>query len=349
VHRAAARLKSQVVIGLTGTPLENSVYDLKAIFDICLPGYLGSDRDFKNRYADPIANTADPASRQALTRLINPFILRRTREQVLPELPEVIEDFRTCQLSDDQITLYRELINGHHQALAADADPESGKTEPRYMELLAIINYLKQVCNHPCLIKKCQDVERYRSGKWDLFVELLDECLDAGMKVVVFSHYTSMLDLIEKYLLKRGISYRGLRGEMPMAQRHRMIRQFNSDRSCLVFTASLLTGGIGVDLTAAQAVIHYDRWWNAAREDQATARVHRMGQKHVVQVFKLITVGTLEEKINQLIARKKDLASEMIRKDDAAIIKRLSREELLDLLTAPVPGAGESGQRVSQE
>jgi SNF2 family DNA or RNA helicase len=114
-----------------------------------------------------------------------------------------------------------------------------------------------------------------------------------------------------------------------------MINKFNTDESCLVFTASLLTGGIGVDLTAARAVIHYDRWWNAAREDQATARVHRMGQKHVVQVFKLITVGTLEEKINRLIARKKNLANQMIRKDDAAIIKRLSRDELLDLLTSP--------------
>jgi superfamily II DNA or RNA helicase len=335
VHRAAARLKAQVVIGLTGTPLENSVHDLKAIFDICLPGYFGSDHDFKTRYADPITNSADQAAQRALSRLINPFILRRTREQVLPELPDVIEDFRTCELSDDQVTIYRELINGHRQALLVGDDPGGDKAEPQYMELLATINYLKQVCNHPCLIKKCTDVARYRSGKWDLFVELLEECLDGGMKVVVFSHYTSMLDLIEKYLRDRGISHCGLRGEMPMAQRHRMINKFNTDESCLVFTASLLTGGIGVDLTAARAVIHYDRWWNAAREDQATARVHRMGQKHVVQVFKLITVGTLEEKINRLIARKKNLANQMIRKDDAAIIKRLSRDELLDLLTSP--------------
>jgi len=335
VHRASARLKARVVIGLTGTPLENSVHDLKAIFDICLPGYFGSEHNFKTRYADPIANNADQEAQHSLSRLINPFILRRTREQVLPELPDIIEDFRTCELSDDQVTIYRELITGHRQALLAGDDAGLEKAEPQYMELLATINYLKQVCNHPCLIKKCKEVERYRSGKWDLFVELLDECLDGGMKVVVFSHYTTMLDLIEKYLRDRSISHCGLRGEMPMAQRHRMIKKFNTDESCLVFTASLLTGGIGVDLTAARAVIHYDRWWNAAREDQATARVHRMGQKHVVQVFKLITIGTLEEKINRLIARKKNLANQMIRKDDAAIIKRLSREELLDLLTSP--------------
>ena len=333
VHRAAARLKGKVVIGLTGTPLENSVQDLKAIFDICLPGYLGSDRSFKSHYADPIAEGGDPKARQALVRLLTPFILRRTRDQVLKELPDIIEDFRTCELSDDQVGLYRELVNGRGRAILANLDPEERDGRLEYMELLAIINYLKQICNHPCLIKKCTDVSLYRSGKWDLFTELLDECLDAGMKIVVFSHYTTMLDLIENYLAKRGITNCGLRGEMGLAARQRVIKRFNHDPDCKVFTASLLTGGIGVDLTAAQAVIHYDRWWNAAREDQATARVHRMGQKHVVQVFKLITVGTLEEKIHRLIARKKDLANQMILQDDSAILKRLTREDLLDLLS----------------
>jgi superfamily II DNA or RNA helicase len=332
VHRAAARLKGRMVLGLTGTPLENSVHDLKAIFDLCLPGYLGSDRSFKNRYADPIAEGSDPLPRQALTKLLAPFTLRRTREQVLKELPEIIEDYRTCKLSDDQVSLYRELISGRGRAVLAGLEPQEREGRLEYMELLAIINYLKQVCNHPCLIKKCTDVTRYQSGKWDLFTELLDECLDANLKIVVFSHYTSMLDLIEGYLDKRGISHCGLRGEMGLNLRQRMIKKFNHDESCKVFTASLLTGGIGVDLTAAQAVIHYDRWWNAAREDQATARVHRMGQKHVVQVFKLITVGTLEEKIHRLITRKKDLAGQIIREDDAVILKRLSREDLLDLL-----------------
>ncbi|HSH13812.1 MAG TPA: DEAD/DEAH box helicase, partial [Desulfurivibrionaceae bacterium] len=335
VHRAAARLKGRMVLGLTGTPLENSVHDLKAIFDLCLPGYLGSDRSFKSRYADPIAEGSDQQPRQTLTRLLTPFILRRTRDQVLTELPEIIEDFRTCKLSDDQVSLYRELISGQGRSVLAGLEPQEREGRLEYMELLAIINYLKQVCNHPCLIKKCTDVSRYQSGKWDLFTELLDECLDASLKVVVFSHYTSMLDLIEGYLDKRGISHCGLRGEMGLNARQKMIKKFNQDESCKVFTASLLTGGIGVDLTAAQAVIHYDRWWNAAREDQATARVHRMGQKHVVQVFKLITLGTLEEKIHRLISRKKDLAGQIIREDDAVILKRLSREDLLDLLKVP--------------
>jgi SNF2 family DNA or RNA helicase len=198
-----------------------------------------------------------------------------------------------------------------------------------------VINYLKQICDHPCLVKKCTDPTSFKSGKWDLFVELLGECLESGMKVVVFSHYTRMLDLIEKHLADHHISFCGLRGNMAMGRRHEMIKKFNTDPSCQVFTASLLAGGVGVDLTAAQAVIHYDRWWNAAREDQATARVHRMGQKNVVQVFKLITVGTLEEKINQMIIKKRTLADHLVRQDDAAIIKRLSREELIDFLSGP--------------
>ena len=204
-----------------------------------------------------------------------------------------------------------------------------------YMELLAVINYLKQICDHPCLVKNSRDHSLYKSGKWDLFVELLDECLEAKIKVVIFSHYTRMLDIIEDFLAERKISFCGLRGDMPMGKRHEMINKFNNDPSCQVFSASLLAGGVGVDLTAAQAVIHYDRWWNAAREDQATARVHRMGQKNVVQVFKLITVGTLEEKINRIISKKRALADHLVKEDDNSIIKRLSREELLDLLLEP--------------
>lgn len=335
VYKAAAQLKGKVIIGMTGTPLENSAYDLKSIFDICLPGYLGSNRDFKSRYIDPLETKDSSSARESLTRLINPFMLRRTREQVLTELPETIEDIRTCELSDDQISLYRELTSGRVRTIMQMFSEDQKDSRLPYMELLAVINYLKQICDHPCLIKKCTDPKKFKSGKWDLFVELLNECLESGMKVVVFSHYTSMLDLIEQHLTDNNISFCGLRGNMSMGRRHEMIKKFNTDDSCQVFSASLLAGGVGVDLTAAQAVIHYDRWWNAAREDQATARVHRMGQKNVVQVFKMVTVGTLEEKINRMIIQKRTLAQHLVRQDDAAIIKRLSRQELIDLLAEP--------------
>jgi superfamily II DNA or RNA helicase len=331
VYAAAANLNGKVVVGLTGTPLENSVHDLKAIFDITLPGFLGQDATFQKQYAEPIEEHNDRHKRDLLARLLNPFLLRRTRQQVLTELPQVIEDVRTCRLSDDQVKLYRDMIASRGQMLLKRlADDPNGR--PPYLEVLATINYLKQICNHPGLVQGKSDWRSYQSGKWDLFVDLLEQCLGSSMKVVVFSHYTRMLDIIEQYLGDSDIPYCGLRGSMPLKKREENIRRFNTDESCRVFCASLLAGGVGVDLTAAQAVIHYDRWWNAAREDQATARVHRMGQRNVVQAFKLVTVGTLEEKINSLIEKKRDLSLHLVREDDAGIVKRLSREDLIELL-----------------
>lgn len=331
MYKAARHLNGRVTIGLTGTPLENSTNDLKAIFDLCLPGLLGTDASFNKQYSQPIEERNDQKQRDRLARLIQPFLLRRAKPQVLTELPDVIEDIRTCELSDDQVSLYREIVEQRGRALISGLDTTSGK-KPAYMEVLAVISYLKQICDHPALLTGSDSKRNYRSGKWDLFVELLDECLASNMKVVIFSHYTKMLDIIEDYLDRSKIDYCSLRGSMVLKKREEMISRFNTDPQCKVFCASLLAGGVGVDLTAAQAVIHYDRWWNAAREDQATSRVHRMGQRHVVQTFKLITVGTLEEKIHQLIEQKRNLAQHLVREDDDAIIKRLSRDELIELL-----------------
>lgn len=331
MYKAAARLNGRLLIGLTGTPLENSTNDLKAIFDLCMPGLLGTDSTFNKQYSIPIEEKNDKEQRDRLSRLIQPFLLRRTKPQVLTELPDVIEDIRTCELSDDQVALYREIVEQRGRALISELS-ESPEKKPAYMEVLAVISYLKQICDHPALLANADHKRTYRSGKWDLFVELLNECLAANMKVVVFSHYTRMLDIIENHLDRSKIDYCSLRGSMPLKKRQNMIDRFNNDPESKVFCASLLAGGVGVDLTAAQAVIHYDRWWNAAREDQATSRVHRMGQRHVVQTFKLITVGTLEEKIHQIIEQKRNLAQHLVQEDDDAVIKRLSRDELMELL-----------------
>ncbi|MDH3393157.1 MAG: DEAD/DEAH box helicase, partial [Desulfobulbaceae bacterium] len=331
MYKAARLLNGKVTIGLTGTPLENSTNDLKAIFDLCLPGLLGTDATFHKQYSQPIEERNDQQQRDRLARLISPFLLRRAKPQVLTELPDVIEDIRTCELSDDQVALYREVVEHRGRALLSGIDANSDK-KPAYMEVLAVISYLKQICDHPALLAGNDNRKNFRSGKWDLFVELLGECLASDMKVVVFSHYTKMLDIIEDHLDRNKIDYCSLRGSMPLKKREEMIYRFNAEPECKVFCASLMAGGVGVDLTAAQAVIHYDRWWNAAREDQATSRVHRMGQRHVVQTFKLITVGTLEEKIHQLIEQKRKLAQHLVQEDDDAIIKRLSRDELIELL-----------------
>ncbi|MDH3360135.1 MAG: DEAD/DEAH box helicase, partial [Desulfobulbaceae bacterium] len=188
MYKAACLLHGRVTIGLTGTPLENSTNDLKSIFDLCLPGLLGTDNNFNKHYAQPIEERNDKKQRDRLARLIQPFLLRRAKPQVLKELPDVIEDIRTCELSEDQVTLYREIVEQRGRALINGLDDPSGK-KPAYMEVLAVISYLKQICDHPALLTDPKEKRTYRSGKWDLFVELLDECLASNMKVVVFSHY----------------------------------------------------------------------------------------------------------------------------------------------------------------
>ncbi len=329
-HKAACELNGRMKIGLTGTPLENSLYDLKNIFDVCLPGVMGTDHDFKKRYMqenNPVENKKPLAE---LARRISPFILRRNREQVLGELPEIIDDLHTCELSGDQIRFYRQAVHDQGDTLLKQLDDDSNKIP--YMEILALISLLKQICDHPALIDEEKNSEDYQSGKWELFVELLEQCLAGSMKVVVFSQYTGMLDIIENYLDDKQVKHASLRGSMTLKKRTEMIAEFQNNPDCRVFCASLLAGGVGIDLTAAQAVIHYDRWWNAAREDQATARVHRMGQKRVVQVFKLITIGTLEEKIHRMISAKRELAGELLSNDDGTVVKKLRRDDLRELL-----------------
>ncbi len=331
IHGAAARLKAGIKLGLTGTPMENSPNDLKSLLDICLPGILGTERSFQRRFTIPIVEEQSEERSRELTERISPFFLRRLRSQVVAELPEIIEDSRSCELHPDQVCLYREFLSGQGGKLIEQLNDEGG--EIPYMEVLALITYLKQICDHPSLISGGSDPEEYGSGKWELFKELLKQCQESGYKVVVFSQYTSMLDLIENYLRGLGIGIACLRGGMNLKKRKQEIERFQNEAGCQVFCASLLAGGTGIDLTAAQCVIHYDRWWNAAREDQATSRVHRIGQTRVVEVFKLITVGTLEEKIDKLISRRRTLADKLVQADDGSLVKRLDRKDLLDLLS----------------
>jgi SNF2 family DNA or RNA helicase len=196
-----------------------------------------------------------------------------------------------------------------------------------------MLTRLKQICNHPCLVEDCDDPMLYGSGKWEQWEEIIEECLDNRYKVVVFSQYTSMLDLMQNFLNSRDVSFCSIRGDMSLMKRQDAIRQFDEDQSCRVCLASLLAGGVGIDLTAAQVVVHYDRWWNPAKEEQATARVHRMGQQQVVQVIKLITCNTLEEKLHLLLQKKQALAADVIVEDDASILKSISREDLISLFT----------------
>ncbi len=328
-YAAIRSLDSVCCVGLTGTPIENSVIDLKALFDIILPGYLMTDSLFENHFRAPIEDAYDKGSREKLAKMIQPFTLRRKKEQVLKELPAKIEDVRRCGLSEDQIRFYKDIVNNQGQNLVIMLKDPAKKVP--YMHVFAVLNYLKQICDHPALLEGSRDYTKYASGKWDLFVELLDESLGSGQKVVVFSQYVKMLELMECFLKDRGIDFATIKGTT--RNRAEAIRKFNKDPNCMVFSASLRASGLGIDLTAASVVIHYDRWWNSAREDQATDRVHRIGQQRGVQVFKLVTENTLEEKIDLIIGRKRKLMESVVKQDDQALLKRFSREELIELIS----------------
>jgi superfamily II DNA or RNA helicase len=331
-YEAAEKLRAAVKIGLTGTPIENNLAELKALIDLTVPGYLGTHEEFHSRYVQPIERDPAGKRRVTLSRLISPFTLRRMKKTVLTELPEKIEDIRTCSLSDDQIKLYREAIASRGKGLVDTLN--RGKAPIPYIHIFALLTLLKQVCDHPALVEgKEADFERYQSGKWELFKELVSESLDSGQKVVIYSQFLGMIRIIEAYLRGLGADFVSLTGAS--RNREEIISRFNEDPKCRLYVGSLKAGGAGIDLIAASVVIHYDRWWNAAKEDQATDRVHRIGQRRGVQVFKLVTVGTLEEKISALIEKKKNLMDQIIREDDPGLLKSFSREELLALLSDP--------------
>jgi SNF2 family DNA or RNA helicase len=328
-YSAANTLEAGLKIAVTGTPVENRLGDLKALMDLVLPGYLGSDNAFELRY-----ELGEKRHRERLRKLVSPFALRRTKAVVLSELPEKIEDIRYCRLTDTQVRLYRQAISGRGKGLLKSL--QQGDADIPYIHIFALLTLLKQICNHPASIPHSEEVagdHPLDSGKWELFVELVDNCLENGLKIVVFSQFVKMIDMIVNYFENRDIMTAGITGKT--RQRGDQIDRFNNDPECRVFVGSLKAGGSGIDLTGGSVVIHYDRWWNAAKEDQATDRVHRIGQTRGVQVFKLVTEGTLEEKISAIIAKKKKLMGDVIAEDDPGLLKSFSREDLIDLIKMP--------------
>lgn len=330
LYSAAMRVRSNIKICLTGTPVENSLSDLKALFDLTLPGLLSTDLSDEEVLFYAMNAGAENRSAKHLQRLTGPFILRRLKQTVLDELPPKIIDKRTCALSSDQYSMYQTALEKRGEPLLAalrDSD------EPvQYMHIFSFLNFLKQVCNHPALAaENPQAYESYESGKWDLFKELLDESIGSGQKVVVFSQYLGMIEIMRLYLEKMSIGHVVLTGAS--RKRDQILNQFANDENCRVFVSSLKAGGVGIDLVAGSVVIHYDRWWNAAREDQATDRVHRIGQQRGVQVFKMITEGTVEESIDSMIEKKKLLADAVLAEDSPDNLKQFTREELIELLS----------------
>ncbi len=326
--RAARKIPADFRLALTGTPLENRLLELWSVVDLIVPGYLGSEREFRTTHRDPSHHQL-----HVLRQRLGVLTLRRVKDQVLADLPDKMEDLRYCHLLPSQASLYR---STHDQYSAKIVEMLRDEREDiPYMHIFALLTRLKQICDHPALIQDGEG-KASESAKTEIFDEILDEALDGGLQVVVFSQYVKMIKLLSQHLDRRGTSHLVLTGET--RDRGRIIRRFNSEQHERVLLASLLAGGVGIDLTGASVVLHYDRWWNPAKENQATDRVHRIGQRRFVQVFKLITRDTIEERIDELIRAKVDLMERVVAPTED-VIGGLGRSELIELLDLKVPAA----------
>lgn len=318
MSKAAMKLKGAFRILLTGTPVQNNLSEIWNLMQFANPNLLGSFQQFSDRFIAPIEKLHDKATQRVLRRVISPFILRRTKNDVLNELPEKTEVTRKVELSPEEWALYD---NIRQKALINLAD---GEATP--LQTLAELTRLRQAaCNAQLIDKKL----RIPSSKEAVFLEMVDSLHDNHHRALVFSQFTSHLALIRKALDKRGIEYLYLDGAIPAKERDKLVHAFQTGDMPL-FLISLKAGGLGLNLTAADYVIHLDPWWNPAIEEQASDRAYRIGQQNPVTVYRLIAEGTIEEKIIQLHQSKKSLADALLEGGDLSA--KLSKDELLQLL-----------------
>ena len=320
-------------LAMTGTPLENHLGELWAQFDAVEPGLLGSSRQFTRFFRNPIEKQGDLERQQRLKRRIGPLLLRRRKEDVLSELPPKTEMVHRLELAPGQRELYETLRLAQHERVR-EAIRERGLGQSGIIVLDALLK-LRQVCCDPRLVKLESARRTHGSAKLDALLELLSRLIEEGRRVLVFSQFTEMLDLISPAISKIGIAHLMLTGQTPAVDRSERVRQFQ-DGQVPVFLVSLKAGGTGLNLTAADTVIHYDPWWNPAVETQATDRTHRIGQDKPVFVYKLICTGTVEEKIQALQARKSDLSAAIL---DVGASQKLSLDEadLAELFAPMMP------------
>ncbi|MEJ2856190.1 MULTISPECIES: DEAD/DEAH box helicase [unclassified Saccharothrix] len=325
--KALRRIPATARVALTGTPVENSLTELWAILDWTTPGLLGGLPAFKARWAKPIEADRDRATADRFAALIRPFLLRRRKSDpgVAPELPPKTETDRPVALTREQAALYEAVVR---ELMAEIAEADGIARRGRVVKLLT---GLKQVCNHPAqYLKESSPRLEGRSGKLELLDELLDTILAEDGAVLVFTQYVSMARLIGKHLTARGVDSQLLHGGTPVPAREEMVRRFQ-DGEVPVFLLSLKAAGTGLNLTRADHVVHYDRWWNPAVEDQATDRAYRIGQTKPVQVHRLVAEGTIEDRIAAMLRAKRDLASSVLAHGEAAFTE-LSDAELADLV-----------------
>ena len=325
--KALRTIPARSRVALTGTPVENNLSELWAILDWTTPGLLGSLGDFRKKWADPIEIEASQSATRLLNRLVRPFLLRRRKSDpgIAPELPPKTITDQPVELSPEQVKLYEQAVRENMlQIRTAEGINRRGL-------VLKLLTSLKQICNHPAqYLGEADGKLDERSGKLELLDELLDTILSEESSVLVFTQYVAMARLLARHLREREIDAMLLHGGTAVRQRERMVERFQ-DGEVPVFLLSLKAAGTGLNLTKADHVIHFDRWWNPAVEEQATDRAHRIGQENSVQVHRLIAEGTIEDRIASIHETKRELADAIVSTGEAALTE-LSNEDLADLV-----------------
>lgn len=338
--KAARSLEADYRIALTGTPVENNVGDLWSIMEFLNPGFLGSQAGFKRNFFIPIQAERDQEAARRLKEITGPFILRRlkTDSSIISDLPEKMEMKTYCTLTKEQASLYAAVLEDIEEAME-EADEEGIQ---RKGIILSALSRLKQVCNHPAQFLKDNSGIPGRSGKLERLTEMLDVVLENGEKALVFTQFAEMGKILKEHLQASfGCEVLFLHGGVPRKQRDRMLERFQEGKEYLpIFVLSLKAGGTGLNLTGANHVFHFDRWWNPAVENQATDRAFRIGQTKNVEVHKFICAGTLEEKIDEIIEHKVQLAENVVGTGESWLTE-LSNEELKDIFTLREEAVGE--------
>ncbi|WP_375316829.1 DEAD/DEAH box helicase [Spiroplasma endosymbiont of Virgichneumon dumeticola] len=326
--KATKDINAPIRFALTGTPIENNLTELWSIFDFVLPGFLLSHHKFKKQYETPIVKNEDKLLLNELNSKVQPFILRRLKKDVTLELPDKIENKIIIEMTDRQKKMYSAYVSAAKKDLDATIDTK-GFNQSK-IKILAVLTMLRQICCDPSILNEGYANE---SSKIDALKDMLSELIGLGHKILIFSQFTCVLKNIAPICEKLNINFLYLDGSTKTQSRLAMVEEFNNDKNISVFLISLKAGGVGLNLTSADVVIHFDPWWNPSTENQATDRAHRIGQKKVVQVIKLITKGTIEEKIITIQDKKRAMIDSVIdSSDDAQLITNLSETELKSLL-----------------
>ena len=322
--KAAKLIHSQVRYALTGTPIENRLSELWSIFDYLMPGFLYTYEDFKKNIETPIVKNQDKQIAENLRKMTAPFIMRRLKKDVLKDLPDKLEKVCYAAFDEKQQKLYDGQVVHMQNMLEKQEEAEFGKNK---LKILAELTRLRQVCCDPSLL-----YEAYEGGsaKREACMELVSQAIEGGHRMLIFSQFTSMLELLEQDLKAAHIEWYKITGETAKEKRIELVRDFN-EGTVPVFLISLKAGGTGLNLTGADVVIHYDPWWNLAVQNQATDRAHRIGQKNIVTVYKLIAKNSIEEKILEMQEAKKHLADEIL-SGEMGGLSALTKDELMELL-----------------